>query len=160
MGKKQTNISKNKDGITGHESKRLMSCQEKLHSSVKYIGKCLIAVKSTIKRSDEYMFLQQRKIILSEKPSLLRKITLYVLWFAPWEIVGGRRFARILEEFLNDIFTKLSVFLTDSRENYIVKSCSVTPLYRGLWKPVSNAGQQNFLESYTAPVKAASKFHR
>lgn len=70
---KQTNISKNKDGITGHESKRLMSCQEKLHSSVKYIGKCLIAVKSTMKRSDECVFLQQRKIILSEKSSLLRK---------------------------------------------------------------------------------------
>jgi len=77
--KKQTNISKNKDGITGHESKRLMSCQKKLHSSVKYIGKCLIAVKSMMKRSDECVFLQQRKMMLSEKSSLLRKITLCVL---------------------------------------------------------------------------------
>lgn len=77
--KKQTNISKNKDGITGHESKRLMSCQKKLHNSVKYIGKCLITVKSMMKRSDECVFLQQRKIMLSEKSSLLRKMTLCVL---------------------------------------------------------------------------------
>lgn len=87
--KKQTYISKTKDGITGHESKRLMSCQKKMHSSVKYTGKCLIAVKSMTKRSDECVFLQQRELMLSEKSSLLRKITLHVLlWFAHWEWKG------------------------------------------------------------------------
>lgn len=56
-----------------------MSCQKKLHSSVKYIGKCLIAVKSMMKRRDECVVLQQRKIMLSEKSSLLREITFCVL---------------------------------------------------------------------------------
>lgn len=160
---KQTNISKNKDGITGHESKRLMSCQEKLHSSVKYIGKCLIAVKSTMKRSDECVFLQQRKIILSEKSSLLKKkkkITLCVLWFASWGKGRRRRFVRgILEKFLNGFFTKLSISLQIQEETRLLKIASsytlssVMPLNVGLWKLVLKAGQQKLLESYAFPDK-------
>lgn len=63
--------------------------RKKMHSSVKYTRKCLIAVKSMTKRSDECVFLQQRELMLSEKSSLLRKITLHVLlWFAHWEWKG------------------------------------------------------------------------
>lgn len=84
-----------------------MSCQKKLHSTVKYIGKCLIAVKSLMKRSDECVFSQQRKIMLSEKSCLLRKITSCVLLqFEPWD--GGVFIREVLEKLLTDVFIQFN----------------------------------------------------